>query len=219
MNDYEQKLALLAGTPQGAEMLRALKSQESKTGAARVLTPTITTGHSTAQINGVSFGGASGVSLGLTQPFNVSYTAPTAGDGKWVVIGDPANLIARKANIAAADIADLTTSGNTWTKAQLEEYARGGFAIQRINITVPAVAQYAEQFFIGQVDLGGKYANTPLNGRISADNSPQNFTQLLRIVDFASDPVLIDRTTALFMFVPINSSVQLVVTPAGVRNT
>jgi hypothetical protein len=216
MNE-EQLKALLLATPEGQRALQAVKLSDSQGAAVRALTPTVQRGNPVTNIGGESIGGVSVVDTGLLETITVQYTAPTSG-GKWVIIGNPGNIVSNKLGISSGDIAEFSGSGNTNSYSELQEYARGGFTIQTINYQVNSSTQFAQTVKQATVSLDGTVVSKPLNGRLVASLNPMDNLNTVRILNLSGGQAVINRENALLFFVAAGNTVTLAITPGGARS-
>lgn len=216
MNE-EQLKALLLATPEGQRALQAIKLNDSQGGAVRALTPTVQRGNPVTTVGGASIGGVSTMDTGLLETITIQYTAPTSG-GKWIIIGNPGEIVSNKLGISRLEIAEYEGDGNTNSYSEIQEYARGGFTIQSINYQVSTSTQFAQTVKQATVSLDGTVVTKPLNGRLVASLNPMDNLNNVRILDLASGQALINRENALLFFVAAGNTVTLAVTPGGARS-
>jgi len=218
---YDQEaISKMLATPQGLRALSAIKLDDSQTAAAQALKPTFQRGNPVNTFGGQTQAAVSTMDTGVLQPFTIQYTAPTgaAGTGKWLIVGNPGGLVSGSLSIADADIADYSGTSSTNSYGELQEYARGGFTIASLNYQVSDSAQYAQAVIVATRSLDGSAAKKQLNGLIVSSLNPMNNLSNVRILDLNGGQVLINRDTALLIFVGQGVTVTLGISAGGVRS-
>ncbi len=215
---YNEQMAMeVLKTPAGQRALTDLKLKDSQSAAQAALTPTFQRGNNVTTLGGETQAAVSVVDTGILQPFTIQYTAPTSG-GKWVIIGNPGNLVSNGLSINSADIADYGGSGSVNTYEELKEYARGGFTISSINYQVSDATQFAQRVLSGSRSVDGSIVSKQLNGLLVASLNPMNNLSNVRILNLSGGQALINRDNALLFYVEAGTEITLAIATGGVRS-
>lgn len=213
MGSYNETLALAGATPQGLRAISDMNKLSSADNVGRVLRPAIQPGAEAVTVGGVTSGAISSSSNQQLMPFVINFTAPSSGDQKWIVIGNPGNLVSAGAGIATADIAAWT---GTWTYAEFQEIARDGVSLFQLNYEVSAAAQFAQDFiYVSRAADGFKGVSTLTGLLTGATRSSDNITTV-KTLNLGSTQLLIDRFNGLAIKCAANAQITLTGTFAGV---
>jgi hypothetical protein len=213
MGSYNEQLAIAGATPQGLRAVSKMNQESSAANVGRVLRPAIQPGVEAVTVGGVTSGAIATSGNQQLMPFVISFTAPSSGDAKWIVIGNPGNLVSAGAGIATADLADW---GGTWTYEEFKEIARDGVSLFQLNYEVNNAAQFAQDFLYVSRAADGFKGSVPLTGLLTgATRSSDNITTV-KTLNLGATQLLIDRFNGLAIKCAAGAQITLTGTYAGV---